>query len=300
MLVTSFKTSTNNILSENKTIPDSIKNANNISESYYKSMHNGKVKIYSIKRNGSNAGHSVWLYRTDKKVKAKYFAYTQNGKSIYQRYNKWKSGKKIISYCSGPYTAQNYNVPQGLTIDDGNLVNRNIDKDLDGLIIVERVGGVRVVDLEKTSSQCINLVSINKKLNPRNSSSEKNTFINWARNENATVFQTNLMYFKNEKKFSNVSETANRRIFVLAYHGNEIVHIIFNITPSVSLTDISKDIYKYLNNTKRLRIIGILNFDTGMYDIFQVFNQNGAEERNLRGSTSVSVAQNLMVYYYDN
>jgi len=300
VFITSFKTSTDHKISKNKAIPNNIENVSSISENYYKSMYNGKVKIYKIKRNGSSVGYSLWLYRTGKNVKAKYFAYKQNGEKIYERYNDWKSGKKIISYCAGPYTAQNYNVPQGLTIDDGNLVNRDIDKDLDGLIIVERVGGVRVADLEKPSSQCINLVSINRKLNPRNSSSEKNKFIKWARDENATVFQTNLMYFKNEKKFRNVSATANRRIFVLGIDNGQVVHIIFNITPDVSLTKISKEIYQHLNNKNNFKVIGILNFDTGMYDIFQAFNQDGTEDTNLRGTTPVSDAQNLMVYYYED
>ncbi len=282
----------------NGKLPSKTRNINNISESHYKSMYNGKVKIFNLKRNGRNIGNSLWLYRTGKNIKAKYFAYKQNGQSIYERYNDWKKGKKIISYCAGPYTTRDYSKPQGLTIDNGNIVNRNIDEKLDGLIIVEAVGGVRVVDLEKPSSECINLVSIGRSLNPRNSSVEKNQFINWARYESATVFQTNLMYMKNDKKFGNVYETARRRIFVLAYHGGEVVHIIFNITIDVSLTDISKEIYSYLNR-KNVRVIGILNFDTGSYDIFQVFNQNGYEDNHLHGTVSVRKAQNLMVYYYD-
>lgn len=300
IFIVSFKTSTAKKNSKKEDIELRVENVNSISETFYKSMYNGKVKIYSLTRKDSNAGYSIWLYRTGKNVKAKYFAFTQNGKSIYQRYLEWKRGKQIISYCAGPYTSQDYRVPQGLTIDDGNLVNRNIDEDLDGLIIVERVGGVRVADLEKPSSQCIYLVSIDRSLNPRNSSEEKNTFIKWARDQRATVFQTNLMYFKNEKMFKDVSATANRRIFVLGIDNGEVVHIIFNITNDVSLTKISKEIYNYLNNRNNFKVIGILNFDTGMYNIFQVFNEDGSEDSNLRGTTSVSNAQNLMVYYYDN
>lgn len=275
------------------------KNVNSIDEDHYRTMHNNKVKIYELSRNGEKIGHSVWLYRTGKNVKAKYFAYKQDGKSIAERYNEWKTGKKIISYCSGPYTAQDYEKPQGLTIDNGNIVNRNIDTALDALVIVEAVGGVRVADLDKPSSDCINLVSINKSVNPRNSSNEKNIFINWAKQENATVFQTNLMYFKNEKKFGDESERALRRIFVIGYDGSEVVHIIFNINRSVSLTNISEEIYRYLKNERNFRVIGVLNFDTGSYDIFQGFYQNGNEDDKLRGTVNVNSAVNLMVYYYD-
>ena len=285
---------------------EKMSNSNNVgdttifNEELIKTMYNDKVKIYKIKRNDNYAGYSIWLYRTGKNIKAKYFAYSQNGKSIYQRYNKWKKGKKIILYTHGTYTSQNYKVPNGFTIDAGNLVNRNIDNKLDGLIIVEAGGSVRVADLEKTSSQCIYLVSINQSLNPRNSSKEKNKFINWARDENATVFQTNLMYFKNEKKFRNVSETANRRIFVLGIDNGQVVHILFTIEQSVSLTNISEEIYKYLMKIKGFRPIGILYLDPHYSDIFRVFNENGTENSNIRGSTSVSDAKNLMVYYYDN
>lgn len=278
----------------NKTMSQS-NTGSSISESYYTSMYNGKVKVYKLKKHNRSYGQSVWLYRTGKRVKAKYFAYKQNGKSIYQRFNEWKRNKKIISYCAGPYTTQDYTKPVGLTIDNGKLVNRNVDMNLDGLIIVEAVGGVRVADLDK--KPCINLVSINKNLNPR-TPGEKYPFINWAKRELATVFQTNLMYFKDEKKFGNVKETAKRRIFVLAIDRGQVVHIIFNIEERVSLTEASTEVYNYLKFQKRLKIIGILNFDTGMYNIFQVFNQSGKEDNKLRGTTSVSSAKNLFVYYY--
>jgi len=281
----------------------SVNNANNttfFTEKLLNTMYDDKVKIYKVIRNNNDIGYSIWLYRTGKNVKAKYFAYTQNGKSIYQRYSEWEKGKDVILYTHGTYTSQNYNIPNGLTIDDGNLVNRDIDNTLDGLIIVEANGSVRVADLEKPSSQCIYLLSINRSLNPRKSSSEKNRFINWARDENAMVFQTNLMYFKNEKKFRNVSATAERRIFVLGIHNGEAVHILYTINQSVSLTSISEEIYKYLMKIEGFKPIAILYLDPYFYDILKVFNENGTENNKIKSSCSVSDAKNLLVYYYEN
>lgn len=267
-----------------------------INERFYTSVYSGDVTINTLRNGSTEIGHSIWLSRKNGNVKAKYFAYKENGKSVSERFNQWKSGRKIISYCSGAYTTSG-DLPEGLTIDAGNLVNRNINGTTDALVVVEAVGGIRIADLDR--DDCISLRSINKSVNPRSNSSERQVLINWAARQKATVFQTNLLYYDDTRKFGDVSDKAERRILVIGIKSdNSVVHILFNIVPSVSLTAVSEGLFKYLRYDKDINVIGMINLDPGARNIFQAYNSNGSPYSNINGPVSLSRASNLLVYYY--
>lgn len=269
-------------------------NAQSISESSYKTIWSGEVQINILKSNGSKIGQSVYLSRSSKSIKAMYFAASKGSNSVYERYLNWKPGKQIIACCAGAYLSGNYSTPLGLTIDGGQLVNRNVDSNMDGLVIVEKVGGVRISDLDQPNS--IYLLSCNQYVNPRNSS-QKQQFIDWAYKEDATVFQTNLMYYKNTPKIGYVSATAERRILALVENSGIVYHVIFNIEESVSLTDIAYELFDLLRN-KGLNVIAMINLDTGMCNAFELYNSDG-QQLPFKGSSDMSSLSNMIVYYYD-
>ncbi len=267
-----------------------------VNERFYTSLYSGDVIINTLRNGSAEIGHSLWLNRKNGNVKAKYFAHTENGKSVSERFNQWKTGRKIILYCSGAYTTSG-DLPEGLTIDNGNLVNRNINGTTDALVVVEAVGGIRIADMDR--NDCISLQSINRSVNPRFSSSERQIFINWAARQKATVFQTNLLYYDDTRKFGDVSDKAERRILVVGIKSdNSVVHILFNIEPSVSLTEISEALFNYLRYDKEINVVGMINLDPGARDIFQAYNSNGLPYSDINGTVSLSKASNLLVYYY--
>ena len=60
----------------------------------------------------------VWMIRSGKRIKAKYFAYETSGMSVASRYKQWKVGKDIVMYTSGTYMDKNAELV-GITIDNG-------------------------------------------------------------------------------------------------------------------------------------------------------------------------------------
>jgi len=269
-----------------------------LSESYNMSKYNNSAHICTIYYSGINYGNSIWLSRKSGKIKAKYFAY-KGTTSVAEQYNEWKKGKQIILYCSGAYTTEYDAIPVGLTINDGNVVNRKVDTKMDGLVVVEAIGGVRIANLRETNA--IYLQSLGKSVNPRNNPTHTNEFIAWAKDYSATVFQTNLLYFKNTKYFSYVPASAERRLLVLATNknNNELYHIIYNIPKSVSLTIIAEQIFYNLYYNMNMDVTGMINLDTGARDIFQMYDEYGKTMDYLKGPHDLNIASNLLVYYYE-
>lgn len=272
----------------------------NISESHFKSYHNGDIRIFSLKKDHSNIGHTIWLNRKSGKVKAKYFAHKDlhTSKSVYQKYSGWKGAKEILLVCSGAFTTKDYSTPLGLTVDNGKIVNRNINKDMDGLVIVYATGGIVVSDIDEGN---LYLGSLNKRIDPRNFM-DKQTLISWAEKEEATIFQTQLLAYKNNLRIPSHApkEEAERRLLVLAINPeNEVEHIIFNIRREFYLYNISELVFNYLK-AKNMNIVAMLNLDTGMYNILEVYDDDGDRENNVKGKENVSKATNLLTYYYEN
>ncbi|NER06170.1 MAG: hypothetical protein F6K17_28070, partial [Okeania sp. SIO3C4] len=248
-----------------------------LTDSHYKDLFNGDVKVYELKSDNYRYGHSVWMYRKSKRVKAKYFAHKdlQSGKSVYSKYEDWKQGKNLIMTCSGAFTTDAYgrSKPLGLTIDNGKMVNERIDEDMDGMVIVYATGGVVVSDIDEGN---LYLASLKRKIDPRDPF-DKAELVSWAKDEAATIFQTQLLVYRNELRVEVEkarTESAERRLLVLAQGREGVMHIVFNITQGVYLGDISKAIHEHLKD-KGLNVIAMLNLDTGMYNIMDLYDKNG-------------------------
>ena len=96
--------------------------------------------------------HSINMNRKGQRIKVKYFNGTNQGKTVYQRYAEWSKGKNIILFSSAGYVSSlDNNITEGLTIDEGRLVNRSIEKNkFDALVIIyppQGGGGIVVSNL---------------------------------------------------------------------------------------------------------------------------------------------------------
>lgn len=273
-----------------------------LQDQHYKDMFGGDVKIFELKSDNYRYGHSIWMYRKSKRVKAKYFAHKdlQSGKSVFEKFDSWKQSKSLILNCSGAFTTDSYgrSKPLGLTIDNGKMVNERIEPTMDGLVIVYATGGVVVSDIDEGN---LYLASLQKKIDARDSF-DKAELVQWAKDEAATIFQTQLLVYRNQLRVEVEkarTESAERRLLVLAQGREGVMHIVFNITQGVYLGDISKAIHEHLKE-KGLNVIAMLNLDTGMYNIMNLYDKNGNSVDRIHGSKSASIATNLVSYYYDN
>ncbi len=291
-------------LGENHTTPSPIQNSigepESLSENLYKSYYNEKVRAYKIDYDSDYIGQSIWISRSGGKINAKYFAYKQFGKSIHDRYVEWKEGKQLVLSCSGAYTySKTEEYPTGITVDNGNIVNRSIREDMDALVLVYATGGIAVSDIDDGD---LYLGSLKKRVNIRDRN-DKYEFLGWAEKEKATVFQSHLLAYTNNLRIDEESDQdrAHRRILALIKNKKgDLFHVIFNIREDVTLYKISYTLFHYLRN-KDNEVIAMVNLDTGAYDILEVYDEDEQKIDGIHGDRSFSIrkATNLITYYYE-
>jgi len=268
-------------------------------DSKYVQVSNSQVGNYTI--------GMMKLSRKDNHVKVKYFAANENGVSVGNRYKQWAQGKNIVLYSSGTYFGKD-NVPVGLCIDNGNIINQKVENPgLDALAIVYATGGIAVSDLKQGN---LNIVVNNTPttVNVRNPL-DAQKFKTWAISNNATVFQTHLLCYNNDLKVfppngGSAAYSASRRFLAVCQDKQgALQHVILNIKEEVTVYEGSKAIYEYLLHPSSVfnKIFFMINLDTGMQDVFESYDGNGNRDarKYFGGKNSISDAKNLLVYYYE-
>ncbi len=233
-------------------------------------------------------------------VKAKYFA-----QNAYRQFSKWKNGKKILFYCSGAFSESwdSDGIPLGICVDNGVIVNKNLDSTMDGLVIVynggKQQGGIAVINIDKESVTVSQGKTATYNLR---TNSDKLQFLHWAANQDATVFQTQLMYTNEfgygfsdyNLKYGNKAE---RRFLAICIRKGVVYHIVIDHPKSDYLNRSAKRVASYLTEELKLNVVGLFNLDTGGKNIMTAYDDDG--DRIDRATESVSKATNLVVYYID-
>ena len=275
-----------------------------LSESSCATAFGGTVTTYNLKDSYTNVGHSIWISRKGGKAKAKYFAHKQGGYHVHHRYTVWRvnDSKNIILKSSGTYATgwNNSDLPVGVTVDNGVVVNRSYSPKMDGLVIVYATGGIAVSNIEDKD---LYLESIGRKVDITNAT-DRAAFLRWAEKEDATVFQTHLLAYKNRSQIvQDNGETARRKVLALAKTSSgELFHIILYFKNyEYSLADATSRSLSYLKNSRGMDVIAMINLDTGGYDIL---NTAGAAtdcaDNSTWGTTSnYDDMTNLLTYYFE-
>jgi hypothetical protein len=243
----------------------------------------------------------VTMRREGDRVRAKYFAAKDyNGNSVYSRFLQWqRSNPNVILLSSGTYM-DNYGNPQGLTIDNGVMVNQNlISGKMDALVIVYATGGIAVTDLKLGDLQ---VKGIARKLDLRNNGNDLDDFIEWAKREEATVFQTHLLIYKNQIKIdqrSSSDASRERRFLAVGYdETKKLVHVIVHAPLNSTIYDGSKKVLDFLHY-KDMDVTFMINLDTGAQDAFELHNQNCTINSTIMGKIDPRDAVNLLAYYFN-
>lgn len=265
-----------------------------LSERSHKTLYNGSVTVNKLLDTEEGMiGHALWLKRSGKKIKAKYFACGQANK----RYEEWRRSRKIVMTCSGAFTTNDYGnpLPVGLTVDNGLIVNKNINDEMDGLVIVYGTGGIVVSDIDEGD---LHLGSINKSVDVRESW-DRFELMKWAEKEEATIFQTQLLAYDNQLRLDvNKARKNNRerRILILAKDKNKtLFHVIFDIQEGVYLGEIAEAILHYFK-AKDCYVAAMLNLDTGWYNLLKLYDE---EQSVLLKKNPDKSPTNLLTYYYE-
>ena len=253
------------------------------------SFEQDRYQVISMKRQPGNH------------IKAKYFAATdERGNPVYARYAQWAASKSVILATSGTYRDDSY-TPVGLSIDNGVLVNRNLSA-FDGLVIIYATGGIAVTNL-RNDDLTVDNNGVATKYRVRASAYDLSSFIAWAAKNQATVFQTHLLAYKNQLTiFANSSDKVNARRFLAVGRNDEgeLYHVIVQC-PAANLTLLAgaQKALRFLNNFQNLDVIFMINLDTGAQDVFKLYSCNGAENPLIKGQLPMTEAANLLAYYYE-
>ena len=244
------------------------------------------VRIFRLADGNKSIGHSIWLSRPFLKVK--YYA----DKNVF---NKYKSSQKVILATTGGFSNLSHQ-PEGLTIENGNIINAVLMRDRHGLVLVN-AGGLNIINLKNESFRLPKSKII---INPLNSLLAYSELLDWGRTTNATIFQTQLLAYSdsvliNQDKAK--TQLRERRLLTLVSDNKtgEVHHIVFNITESYNLAVITKEVFKIVKSRNK-KVVAILNLDVGDYDILKIFDENGIELNTVKGTKHISKATNLIVY----
>ena len=264
------------------------------------------VKTSTVKHKGFSY-KVIYMDRglSGKKINAKYFAAKDlNGSSVPNRFYNWSKSKNIICVTSGTYmNAYDSKValPVGLTVDNGIVVNKQIEN-FDGLVIVYATGGIVATNLKdkNLTVQGGNISGI--PLDIKGNSYHFNEFLKWCKEYEATVFQTHLLVYKNNLKISSFNSSLEPRERRFLAVGNDaegnLVHCIVHSPEITTLYEGSKRALNFLNEFKEMNVMWMINLDTGFQDVFSLYDSDGKINSSIKGNKPVNEAINLLVYYY--
>ena len=217
-------------------------------------------------------------------TKADYFNCGLNNVSVSERFVKFKQiHPNIIGYCSGSYVfgSQGNWIPEGLSIDHGVVVNRNLELNrFDALVIVYPNGGMAVNNLSNNS-----VVTDDGVLKIRNPDGrDKQQFIKWCQKNGCSVFQTHLLVYNNEltikQKFN--LDSKRDRLFLIAGKDKlseaTYLYLVRRISQE-SLFEASRDMLD-LFKSKNAEISWMINLESGFHRSFNVYDQKGIEYKN--------------------
>lgn len=237
-------------------------------------------------------GQTVWMQRPY--AKASYFAH----QNVPGKYQQFKRNNKVILATTGGFT----NVagkPEGLTVENGTIVNAVIMHDRHGLVMVQKGGGIRIFNLKRStfdlplSSQKVKTIG-----NPLHSLVAYSELLDWCKTRKATLFQTQLLAYSDQMMISRSkakTQLRERRLLVLFSDGqtHEVHHAIFNIEDSFNLAEIADEIF-HIVSSRNKKVEAILNLDVGSYNILEVYNDSGRQV--LSAPVPVGNATNLIIY----
>jgi len=251
------------------------------------------VDIYELKNNlGKIIGHSVWMKGPE--VKAKYFAFYANN-----HFQKFKNSHSIILASTGGYTTVT-NIgtvkPDGFTVENGELRNAVLLHDRQGLALFSDEG-IRAIDLKSNTIHFPNGAVLES---PYKSILAYSKLLKWCKDSKATVFQTHILANDNSMLISPSKAPPTlreRRLLALLSDKNgNVIHAVFDITSPYDLALIAQEIFNIISS-RGLKVDGILNLDTGAFNILNVFDEHGSLVTDVKGSRNISTATNLVVYY---
>lgn len=256
------------------------------------------VNILAMQENGKTNvfGHTIWLRRPQ--INSTYFAY----QNVSSKFRQWAAsqGKTVVLATTGGFTNTNRQ-PEGLTIENGQIVNAVLMPDRDGLVIISKDGGISVVNLKRTAIKLsVGTQDVLTIDNPLTSLIAYSKLLQWCREHRATLFQTQLLVYSDSLQIDPAKakgQLRERRLLALARDqaSAALYHVILDIPTQSNLAAIAKDTLD-LFNSRGKKLEALLNLDVGSYNILQVFDDQRRVLPQPQGPVPIDNATNLIIY----
>ncbi len=243
-------------------------------------------------------------------MKAKYFA-----TNAHQQYLDWKGDKEILLIAAGAFSDgwDSSAKPVGLCVDNGNIVNRSPQSEMDGMVIIyngaAQIGGVAVVDMDKKYVNVESPYGSGNYVNydPRDNATDAYNFLDWGEDAGVTLFQTQLVYSEKKSEsenFGNLTygEQRERRFLALCKKGGNVHHVVVDLPDEEYLIKATKEA-KAILEYEDFEVLYIMNLDTGAKNLLYAYNGSYLEDlKPYKGTydyATIENATNLIVYYKD-
>jgi hypothetical protein len=248
------------------------------------------VGIFKLRdAGGKEIGSAVWLFPPH--AAAHYLAY----RDVYERYMEMRRQQQVILATTGGFTnaaAQ----PEGLTTEAGTVVNAVLMHDRHGLVLLHN-GELQVLNLKDGPFR---LPGTEAPISsPLESLAGYSKLLTWARQNDATMFQTQLLAFNGRMTIDErraKPQLRERRVLVLARElsTQQVEHVIFDVETPCLLADAAREICSVVAARGR-KVEAAVNLDTGAYNILQVYGPDGGAAAP-PSPVTIRKATNLIVY----
>jgi hypothetical protein len=235
---------------------------------------------------------NIYAYEMNSDIKVKYFPQNAN-----MYFDSWREGKYVLMACSGAFSENwhSNSLPVGFTAHKGRMINRNIDSEMDGLVIIQDFN-IEIGDLDEFEAGITTDDGAKIQIYPRSNSFHRALLSEVINELNLTVFQTQLIYYYTKNNnFSNVlyGKKAKRRFLATCYKNDNYYSVIIDIPVDIHLNlggKYAKDALSSLG----YYCSAMVNLDTGSKNIFLLGKGDYLKDQT---TFKISDATNLIVFY---
>ena len=229
------------------------------------SYHRGSMKSYLLRDKGFV--FKCFEISPEHGVHTVYFS--RNGG---ERFEEWerRSRNNVMCYLAVGFTQDwaTDQPPLGLSLENGRPINRNLDPDMDGLVILDRNGIREVADLSAGGGFRFDL----------HSGRGRTAFLQEAQRRNYSCFQTQLMYSHSSGRLmgeSKEGKRASRRFLAICRDrsGREH-HLVMDLARARHLNESAEKALELLR-AQGWEVRYLLNQDTGSRNIMVAFDDRG-------------------------
>ncbi len=265
-------------------------------EDNHPALNSRAIDFYHI--TGSTNGRIGTLLFVDKVPQLERFAYlSRSGGALSISDMLARTGaSQLFMYTSGSYVDQAGRT-SGLAAEQGVIKNYSLTMKMKGLVVVLPDGRLRTWDLSSVA-----IPGQSRRLHPLNSLRDFHSLILWLQSSGASCFQTHLLMNGGELAVNpskEVPQLRERRILA-TLEGDRVAVIDLPASAGTGFTlyqaaVIAQKVFARLTPRLGTRVEGVVNMDTGAYDIYDVFDDSQTRIGGTTTGRTAAQATNLLI-----